>query len=122
MSGALRRPFSFALGRLLVAALGASILSKGVWHPWYFLWLIPALALSGRRRGAIFVVGALPLFYLPVVFLRATGDWWMPVFYVAMGIYILLFAGYIFFENYGWKRADLEGRGGFGPKFWPGSG
>ncbi|MCR9144420.1 MAG: hypothetical protein NXI24_19435 [bacterium] len=94
----------FLIGRLLVALLTASILSKGVWHPWYFLWLLPALWLTGRRRGAMFLAGALPLFYLPVIFLRATGEWWMPVFYGGVLAYAALFfvwwiCAYKFFTN-----------------------
>ncbi len=93
------------VGRLLVAALAASILSKGVWHPWYFLWLLPALWLTARRMAAVFLGGALPLFYLPVVYLRASGEWWMPIFYAAILIYTALFFGYQFFRV---KRAIVE--------------
>ncbi|MEQ9365746.1 MAG: hypothetical protein RIF32_15990 [Leptospirales bacterium] len=107
MAGVLRSTgLAFLPGRLLIAVLAASIVSKGVWHPWYFLWILPALALTGRGRGAFFVAGALPLFYLPVVFLRATGEWWMPVFYAALGVYFLLWIGYIYFVDSGGQRSE----------------
>lgn len=31
----------------LLILVAASVTSKGVWHPWYFLWLLPALWLTG---------------------------------------------------------------------------
>lgn len=78
--------------RLLLVGLAALIFSKGVWHPWYFLWLVLALWITGRRTVAAGLLGALPLFYLPVVYLRATGDWWMPIFYASIVIYFIGFA------------------------------
>jgi len=73
-------PWIFASGAFLIGLCAWSA-AKGAWHPWYFLWLAPALYWCGLRRLARIGTGALPLWYLPVVQIRAGGQWNMDGFY-----------------------------------------
>ena len=83
---------------LLLSGLLVMLFSKGVWYPWYFLWLLPALGGGGilamRNRFSYhivcFLMATFPLFYLPFVLLRAHGLWQFQSFYVAYGISILV--------------------------------
>lgn len=70
-------------------ALGAVILSKGVWHPWYFLWFAPVLGLRREFRTAAWLCAGLVLAYGPVFYLRRDGDWGgMELFYVLALVWI----------------------------------
>lgn len=69
--------------------LWLSILSRGVWHPWYFLW--PAVFLLFRRRNAAGVLlSLLPLFYIPVADLRQGGGFHFEKFYVACALVLFV--------------------------------
>ena len=72
----------------LVWVLVMGVLAAGVWHPWYFLWWIPALWLSGRFRAAAFLPGLLVLFYIPVAALRLTGRWEYDLFVFSLFFYV----------------------------------
>ena len=91
------------LSGFLGIGLCVSIAMKGVWHPWYLLWLLPALwyfpdyKRSGGSLGlhiAHFLTGVIPLFYIPVVQLRMEGMWERQDFY---GFYLALIAMGIFY-------------------------
>jgi len=74
----------------LLWALASFLFFRGVWHPWYFLWLLPALLLLGKTRLLLGLVVCLPLFYLPVIELRASGVWDFNGFYFVFCGYFLL--------------------------------
>ncbi len=73
---------------ILVWTLLLGVLWAAVWHPWYFLWWIPALALSGRWKAVSFLPGLLVLFYLPVASLRFDGRWDYGLFVFAIFCYV----------------------------------
>lgn len=93
------------LESFLKVSLFAFLAFKGVWHPWYFLWLLPALWAYPDYKGhekknsiafscARFLTALLPLFYIPIVQLRAKGIWQMQGFYIAfvlIGIFHFVF-------------------------------
>lgn len=66
-----------------------SVLLRGVWHPWYFLWISLFLLWRGRQSGAE-VIAMLSLFYIPVADLRAGNGFHFEKFYVAFGIWLFL--------------------------------
>lgn len=67
----------------------ASVLLRGVWHPWYFLWISAFLFWRGRPLGTE-LIAVLSLFYIPVADLRAGNGFHFEKFYVALGIWLLL--------------------------------
>ncbi len=75
----------------LLVAVAAVVLSKGVWHPWYFLWFVPALGLRRNFRAGAWLCAGLVLAYGPVFYLRRDGVWggW-EVFYVLTAVWIIL--------------------------------
>ena len=82
---------------MLLILLAGVIMSRAVWNPWYFLWCLPALFLVGRLRIAAGLLVILPLFYLPVIQLRAAGNWdfstFIPFYFfatIALLLWILL--------------------------------
>lgn len=90
----LRRLERILPGRLaacaLVGALAVSIFSRGAWNPWYFLWMLPALRLAGLHHLERWLVRGLPLWYIPVFWLRYDSSWDMTLFYWIAGGYFLL--------------------------------
>lgn len=60
---------------ILAISTITAVMIRGAWHPWYFLWILPALHLLERTRMAIIGLQILPLFYLAVVDLRFRGEW-----------------------------------------------
>ena len=72
----------------LVWVLVLGVLAAGVWHPWYFVWWLPALSLTGRFRAAAFLPGLLVLFYVPVAILRVTGHWEYDLFVFCVFCYV----------------------------------
>jgi hypothetical protein len=74
----------------LLAALAVSILSRGAWNPWYFLWILPALRLARLHHLELWLARGLPLWYIPVFWLRYNASWDMTLFYWIAGGYFLL--------------------------------
>lgn len=74
----------------LVLAVAALILMRGAWNPWYFCWLLPALALARWTQALRIIGGLLPLFYLPVLYYRAGFGWQMSSFYVVLLVALFL--------------------------------
>ncbi len=94
-------------GRITVyLGLVIIIMAKGVWHPWYFLWLIGVfLAFHTPKKENYlanqvihFISASLLIFYLPVIQLRAQGVWQMSNFYFAF-IFLLLFWIFLTWRN-----------------------
>ena len=63
----------------LIWGLFSIYLAKGSWHPWYLLWILPALSnrinpilTAGNlsHNLSLFLITVIPLFYLPVMELR----------------------------------------------------
>lgn len=75
----------------IAGLLVCSVLVRGVWHPWYFVWLSVFL-LWQRRPGGLELLGVLSLFYIPVADLRAGSGFHFEKFYVALGIWLILWA------------------------------
>lgn len=73
------------------AILLVSVLLRGVWHPWYFVWLAGFL-LWRRSPGGLELMFALSLFYIPVADLRIGSGFHFEKFYVALGIWLILWA------------------------------
>ena len=79
---------------------------KGVWHPWYLLWLISFFCVFSKTPPNIFIgffICAIPLFYIPVVFLRVGKDWQM-----GMYLFYAVLCTFMFFwlvkKTWQWKK------------------
>lgn len=75
--------------QILIILTATAVAARGAWHPWYFLWVLPALYLMGGLRITLILLNLLPLFYLAVVDLRFRGDW----SYQETYSFLILFAG-----------------------------
>lgn len=83
-----RRLLRRGLREALVWVLVLGTLAAAVWHPWYFLWWLPALIMTGRFRLAALLPGLLLLFYVPIPVLRAQGRWDYEMFVFAVVLYL----------------------------------
>lgn len=95
--------FLYYTGKMILTwGLLISILHKGVWHPWYFLWLVPLMIERKRFQNMLwFGVIGLALFYLPVIDYRNSGQWNMNEFYLTIIIYLFVV---FLFKNI-WKQS-----------------
>ncbi|GIX40782.1 MAG: hypothetical protein KatS3mg129_0515 [Leptospiraceae bacterium] len=67
---------------------------RASWQPWYFLWLIPLLWEKRKLRWIHFLTSILILWYIPVIHLRVYQSYNYKLFFISLGIWILI---YIFF-------------------------
>ena len=104
----------------LKLALCTLLILKGAWNPWYLLWLLPALwnypnySDHGEEtnepvsRCTHFLTAAIPLFYIPVVQLRAKGIWQMQDFYMAFVLMGLFWFMSLKISSFRSKRAKVK--------------
>ena len=98
------------IGASLGISLCAFFLLKGVWHPWYLLWLLPALwPYSNYKKEekrffphlSHFLTATIPLFYIPVIQLRLQGTWQRQDFYSFYFLFLIMGILYFFlFQKY----------------------